>query len=424
MPSVYVKSYGCSANTADAEIIKGILQNNDYQIQAIPDNADANVILTCIVKKPTERKIIKEINRLNDKGKPLVVAGCMPQAMQNKVEKMVPTASLIGPNDIMRVSEAMNEAMQGHRVVYVHGAPTDRTCLPRVRSNNIIHIAPIASGCLGNCSYCIVKKARGQLFNFPATEIVEETRSALEAGCKEVWVTAEDTAAYNDKEIRLPGLLRMLCDVPSDYRIRIGMMTPNQVLPILDDLIEALGHEKVFKFIHLPVQSGNNVILKRMNRRYKVEDFNKIVDNLREAYPHIGISTDIICGFPGESNKQFQDSCDLIKHLRPDVLNISRFWERPGTLASKMNGKLHGRDTKKRSRRLTAIWKELAVDVGQKWIGWEGKVLIDERGKIGTMVGRNYAYKTVVIQKYAIPGSWVKVKVTDTGVGFLKAKII
>jgi MiaB-like tRNA modifying enzyme len=424
MPSVYVKAYGCSANLADSEIAKGILHESGFDIRSNLDSSDVNLILTCIVKTPTEQKIIKEIKRLMDSGTPLVIAGCMPKAMLDKAMEFVPPASLVGPDDIEKVAEAVNLTLKGYSVVYVDGRPTDRTCYPRKRKNKIIHIAPIASGCLGNCSYCIVKYARGALFSFPADNIVSDARKAVEFGCKEIWVTAEDTAAYNDNENKLPDLLKMLCQIPGDFRIRVGMMTPNQLIPIKSELIDSFKHEKIFKFIHIPVQSGNNEILRRMNRQYTVEEFKNIVFRIRAIFPFISISTDIICGFPGETNEQFQDSEKLIRDINPDVLNISRFWGRPGTAASLMEDRLHGRETKARSRKLTTLWKKLALEVGEKWLGWIGKILIDERGKNGTMVGRNFAYKTVVINDNVKLGDWVQVEVTDVGVGFLKAKIV
>jgi MiaB-like tRNA modifying enzyme len=424
MPSVFVRSFGCSANQADAEIAKGILQNNNYRLNNYPENADANLILTCIVKKPTEQKVVKYLKNLEKTGKPLVIAGCMPQAMQKQVEKIIPSASLVGPDDIEHVAEAVTETIKGHKVVFVDGHPTNRACFPRVRNNQIIHIAPISSGCLGNCSYCIVKNARGHLYSFPAKDIKLDTQNAINEGCKEIWVTAEDTAAFNDNGMRLPELLNMLCEIRGEFRIRIGMMTPNQAKPIITSLIEAMKREKIFKFIHIPIQSGNDEILKRMNRQYTVSEFNELVKTFRKAYQNIGISTDIICGFPGETEIQFQDSLDLIKNLRPDVLNISRFWERPGTSASEMKNKLHGRETKKRSRKLTSLWKKLGVDVGNKWLGWRGQVLIDEQGKNGTMVGRNYSYKTVVVKTDATLGDFVNVEVIDAGIGYLRGKIV
>ncbi len=422
MPSVYIKAYGCSANTADAEIAKGVLTEKGYRMVNSPSASDLNMLVTCIVKTPTEQKITKQIQRLSSTGAPLIVAGCMPKAMRDHVEAAAPRASMVGPDDLGRVVEAVAKTLKGERVVYVDGAPTNRTCLPRVRTNKLVHIAPVCTGCLGNCSYCIVKYARGRLHSFPAEDIVQDVEAAVRDGCKEVWVTAEDTAAYGDGEKRLPQLLDMISSVGGDFKVRVGMMTPNQALPILDDLVDAYSSDKVYKFLHVPIQSGNDEVLRAMRRKYTVADFKAIMGRFRETYPTMGVSTDIICGFPGETREQFDDSLTLVSWLQPDVLNISRFWERPGTEAAGMPGKLHGRDTKTRSRALTNLWKELAVKVGEKWLGWEGEILLTEKGKGSSKVGRNYAYKAVAVDTEAELGETIRVKVAGAGVGFLEAK--
>jgi tRNA A37 methylthiotransferase MiaB len=389
MSRIRLKSYGCSANTADAEIVRGILISNGHTLVENSDDADINVILTCVVKTPTEQKISRELRKLETSGKPLIVAGCMPKSMTNQVEKLVPRASLVGPDDIEHIPEAVQRIINGERVIYINGEATDRTCLPRVRENPLIHIAPISTGCLGNCSYCIVKFARGSLYSFPARKIVQDVRTALTSGCCEVWITAEGTATYNYEGIRLPELLNMISSIKRDFRVRVGMATPNQLKP--------------------------------MRRRYTVQEFKDVANRLREVYPQIGISTDIICGFPGETFEQFQDSLKLIEWLRPDVLNINRFWERPGTEAGVIPGRLHGRDTKERSRIMTRLWKKIAVEVGKCWIDWEGDILLTEHGRSGTKVGRNYAYKAVALKTDASLGSFVKVKIKKSGVGYLTA---
>jgi MiaB/RimO family radical SAM methylthiotransferase len=229
MSKIYLKSYGCSANTADAEIARGILTKHGHCLVDNPQNAELNIILTCVVKKPTEQKVSKELRRMEVTEKPLIVAGCMPKSMTEHVEELVPNASLIGPDDIERIGEAVNLALKGEQVSYLNGEPTDRTCLPRIRENNIVHIMPISSGCLGNCSYCIVKFARGKLYSFPAKKIVKDVKDSILSGCKEVWITAEDTATYNSEGVRLPELLNRITSINGEFRVRIGMTTPNQV---------------------------------------------------------------------------------------------------------------------------------------------------------------------------------------------------
>lgn len=408
--------YGCSANQADAEIASGLLIEAGHTLVERAEDAEVTVILTCIVKTPTERKIVRRLGELE--GRRIVVAGCMPKAMRGAVEEAAPGASLVGPDDVVRITEAVEAAASGERVVCLDGSSPDRTCHPRERRSGVVHIAPIAAGCLGNCSYCIVKLARGRLFSFPARGIIEDAEAAVESGCNEIWVTAEDAAAYDSDGTKLPELIEQLSYINGDFRIRVGMMTPNSALPIADDLIEAYRDEKVFKFLHVPVQAGSDETLSRMRRRYTVNDFRELVKRFRSAIPDLSVATDVICGFPGESEAQFGESLSLIEWLRPSMLNISRFWPRPGTEAADLK-QFPSRITKDRSRLLDELWERVVRDVNRGWIGWEGDVLLDEVGHSGAKVGRNYAYKAVAVKTDAEPGKTIRVKIIRAARGYL-----
>ena len=418
MARVCVEVFGCSANVADAEIASGLLEEAGH-VQVESEKADVLIVLTCVVKRPTELRMIRHLRDLAALGKPLVVAGCMPKAERWLAEEAAPTASLLGPDDILQVVEAVDAALKGGRMVALRGRPPVRTYLPRVRRSPVIHVAPISSGCLGDCSYCIVRLARGRLRSFPSDEIVEDARRAIEEGCREIWVTAEDTAAYRWRGVGLPQLLRELSGIDGRFYIRVGMMTPNRAMPILGELMEAFRSDKVFKFLHVPVQSGSDDVLKGMRRRYAVDDFRDLVSTARGAFPGLSLSTDIICGFPGETREQFMDSMRLVEEVRPDVLNISRFWPRPGTEAAGMTGQLHGGETKRRSRMLTRLWERLSLEHGRRWVGWAGEVLVDEVGRGGSLIGRNHAYRPVAFEADAGLGDFVDVRVTETRVGYL-----
>jgi MiaB-like tRNA modifying enzyme len=416
---IYIEAYGCSANLADSEMVQGLLGKAGHTIVGEPGFADASLVLSCTVKTPTQRRIEKRIRELHRLGHPLVVAGCMPKAQRDFVAEIAPGASMMGPDNIREVVNVMQAALRGKRSEALEGGIPDRTNLPRIRKNPVVHIAPIASGCLGSCSYCIVKKARGGLTSFPTKAILNDARMALESGCREIWVTAEDTAAYSWEGIGLPRLLDGLSGIPGQYFIRVGMMTPNQAIPILDDLIEAYSSDRVYKFLHIPVQSGSDEILRQMDRRYTVGDYRKLVTRFREEYPMLSVSTDIICGFPGESEHQFEESLNLVEEIRPDVLNISRFWPRPGTEAASMENQLHGRVTKERSRRLSGLWRDLSLEGNLRWVGWEGKAFVDEAGRSGGMIARNIAYKPIVLEDSVCVGDFVEVRVTEAMRGFL-----
>ena len=197
------------------------------------------------------------------------------------------------------------------------------------------------------------------------------------------------------------------------------MMTPNQAIPILDSLIEAYRSDRVYKFLHVPVQSGSDDVLRRMGRRYTVDDYRGLVAKVREEFPMVSVSTDIICGFPGETEAQFEESLRLVEETRPDVLNISRFWSRPGTEAASMEGQLHGRVTKERSRRLSGLWRDLSLEGNLRWVGWEGEALVDEVGRSGGMIARNPAYKPIVLREPVRVGDFVEVRVTEALRGYL-----
>jgi len=420
---IYVEVYGCTANMADSEMISGLLVEAGHVVVDDPGAADASVVLTCTVKTPTERKVVKRIRQLSSTGRPLVVAGCMPKAQGDLVGETAPKASMIGPDNLLDIVEVVESTLRGERVEAVGGSPADKVCIPRVRRNPVVHIAPISSGCLGSCSYCIVRRARGYLHSFPPDMIVSEATAAVEAGCREIWVTAEDTAAYRWGDVRLPGLLRMLSGVPGRFLIRVGMMTPNHAHSIVDDLIEAMRSEKIYKFLHVPVQSGNDEVLGRMRRRYTVDDFREVVARFREVFPLLSLSTDIICGFPGEDKEQFADSVELVEDIQPDTLNISRFWPRPGTKAAEMGDQLHGRVTKRRSRELSTLWGHLSAERNRRWIGWEGEIVIDKEGRDKTMIGRNYAYKPIVVEAQPPLGAFINVEVFGARRGYLVGKV-
>jgi len=414
---VHVEVYGCSANQADAEIASGLLVEAGHTLVESVEDADVSVILTCIVKTPTERKIVRRLGELGS-GR-VVVAGCMPKALRSLVEETIPGASMVGPDDVARIPEAVEEAAAGGRVVYLGGSSPNRTCLPRERRSGLIHIAPIAAGCLGNCSYCIVKVARGRLYSFPPEGVVADAEAAVASGCREIWVTAEDTAAYDSGGVGLPGLLGRLGEIEGRFMVRVGMMTPNSASPIFDDLAEAFKGEKVYKFLHAPVQSGSDAVLARMRRRYTIGKFKELITRFREEIPGIGVATDMICGFPGETEEQFRESLSLVEWLRPDMLNISRFWSRPGTEATGMADQLNGRVTKDRSRRLNELWWRVNADVNGAWVGWEGEVLLDKVGHSGFKEGRTSTYKAVVLKTRRRPGDRVRVRVTEAAKGYL-----
>jgi MiaB-like tRNA modifying enzyme len=399
---VFVQSFGCSTNVADGEVLAGCVAEAGYKIVNSVSEADLVVYNTCAVKEPTENRMIELLKRI-PAGKKLVVAGCLPLINYGRLCRETRFDGVVGPAAGKSIVEVVKRVFEGERVVALEGAANAKPSLdtPRLPTNPVVSVIPISYGCLGSCAYCCVVFARGRLRSYKIEEIVEKVKTDLENGVKEFWITSQDTACYGrDLNSNLPELLNTLCRIKGDFRIRVGMMTPNMVTGILNDLIQSFKSGKIFKFIHLPVQSGNDQILKRMRRFYTANDFKKIVSALREAFPEITIATDVICGFPGEDDKAFEDTLRLMEEVKPDVVNVSKFFARPGTEAAKMKENfVPFGEIKHRSITASNLARIIALERNKRWVGWSGEILVDEAGKVqGSWIGRNFAYKPIAIK--------------------------
>ncbi|MCW4021436.1 MAG: radical SAM protein, partial [Candidatus Bathyarchaeota archaeon] len=243
-------------------------------------------------------------------------------------------------------------------------------------------------------------------------------------GVKEIWLTSQDSGAYGlDLETNLVELLRECCRVDGKFMVRVGMMNPDHVIQMLPEMIDAYKNEKVFKFLHLPVQSGDNETLRRMNRRHSVEEFKQIVRMFREEIPQITLSTDVICGFPGESREAFGRTLKLVEKVQPDIVNISKFHPRPNTPAERME-QIDASEVKTRSRKLTKTVKKVSFNRNRRWLNWEGEILVDEKGKDSSWIGRNFAYKPIVIRNGGnLIGRFLRVRVVEAFSTYLEAEI-
>ncbi|MFQ6050123.1 MAG: tRNA (N(6)-L-threonylcarbamoyladenosine(37)-C(2))-methylthiotransferase [Candidatus Hydrothermarchaeota archaeon] len=388
---VYVESYGCTMNKGDADLIRGILSMNGFSLVDSLSEADLVVINTCTVKGPTERKMIKRIKEIKETNKKLVVSGCMSMAQPELVKRIHPKAILLGPKSVDKIIPAIERDSD-----FLDEKTPNKTDLPTAENSKIIQIS---EGCLGNCSYCIVKMARGQLKSFPLRNIIKRLREFVEKGRKEILLTALDTAAYGqDLGLNLADLLYEIDKIDGEFWVRVGMMNPSHALDFTDELVNAFKSEKIYKFLHLPVQSGDDDILEKMNRNYTVDDFKYIVNRFRKEIPYLTLSTDVIVGFPTETEEQFQNTYKLIEKIEPDVLNITRFSPRPFTEASRMK-QIPDWIKKNRSRKINELRSRISLEKNKRWIGKRLKVLISEKGKKDDFIARTFSYKPVIVSK-------------------------
>jgi threonylcarbamoyladenosine tRNA methylthiotransferase CDKAL1 len=402
---IYIHTQGCSANRSDSEVMAGILQEKGHTFVERWEDADLIVLNTCTVKSPTEMKAYSLLKKW--KGKQVVVAGCIPQSDAEKL-KIYP---LVGTRQVHRIAEVVAAAGQAKILHLLDLEKTQRLLLPHVRVNPVIEIVPINAGCLGSCAFCKTKQARGALYSYAQHDIVKQIELAVQAGVKEIWLTSQDTGAYGrDLGTSLPNLLRAVLKIEGEFMVRVGMMNPDQVVLFLDELLPLFSHPKLFKFLHVPLQSGSDAVLQAMQRRYTAKVFEQIVKTARNVVPEITIATDVIAGFPGETADDFYQTKKLLETLVIPVVNISKFYPRPGTRAARMK-KLPTKTVKQRSTILAQQQKQIITN--NEWLGWQGRILIDEQTKNGVF-GRTSSYRPVIVHADIPLGSWVPVEITKT----------
>ena len=388
-------------NFGEGDGLSEKMESLGHVLSASAEEADIVILNTCTVVDTTEKKMIKRISDLKGLGKEVIVTGCMAKAQPQRIHIRLPDSIVIPPEDYNEFSELVGER---------YGA--DHSSLESWRDYICTAILPIAQGCLGNCSYCITRIARGKLKSYPVEELTEKFRTMVERGAKEILVTAQDTGCYG-RDIRtdLPKLLTEFLKINGDYRIRIGMMNPNN-LGMLDELLEVMDDPRVYKFLHIPVQSGSNDVLKRMNRQYTAEEFRSIVKRIRARYPDMSIATDIISGFPGESDDDHEKSVELISGLGAETVNVTRFSARPETPAFSMKEQIHGRVAKSRSRDITDTRSSAALEQNKRFVGTAHRALVTEKGKEGTVIARTGNYRPVAVTADLPLGEFIDIEIT------------
>lgn len=409
MAKIWVEAYGCSASFADSEMISGLILNGGHTLANNSAVADLNLIVTCSVKDATADKMVNRIKRM--KTKPLVIAGCLPKAEQSTAERFGPNASLLGPNSIGKTLDVINSTLKGIKKIELEDSDSSKVGLPKVRLNSAIGIVEIANGCMSECTFCQTKLSKGELSSYRTGDIVRQVEHDVEEGCSEIWLSSTDNGCYGfDIGTNLPELMEKVSSIERDFMIRVGMMNPMYMPRIKDGLLKAYENEKVFKFIHVPVQSGSNQVLRGMKRGHTAEVFKEVNNEFRKKFGRCTISTDIIVGFPDEKEEDFKQTINLIEETRPDIVNLSRYSARPGTSAAKLN-QIDVSDIKRRSKIIFELTSKIAYERNLEWIGWKGTVLFDEISD-GMIKGRNIAYKPVVIDKDIKIGQKIKVEIT------------
>ncbi len=379
MKTIFVKTFGCTLNQRTSEE----LTNHTILTENI-NSADFILINTCGVKEQTEFKIIKYLQELKKNGtkdKKIILFGCLVDIDSSGLRRTCPKANYFGLKDVKKLKKLIFSKS-------------------KIKSQKkITQAIIIANGCLGACTYCAVKFARGRLKSKLIKEILEETKFALKNGSKEILLTAQDTGCYGlDIKTNIVNLLKEIIKIPGEFRIRLGMANPQHLIKFYKELAKVYKNKKIYKFLHIPIQAGDNNTLKKMNRYYKTQEIETIINYFRKVHPTITIATDVIVGFPEETEKEFENTIKFIKKIKPPLINISRFGKRKGIEANNLKD-LHGQIKKERSRILAKVAKEIARNNSVIFVGQTKQVLVNEQAtNKNEFLGKTEEYLPVVIK--------------------------
>lgn len=450
----YIESYGCTSNQGGAEDLQRELVKCGHII-CNQDEADVIIVNTCAVTEKTERRIKKRLIALPEDR--LIIAGCLPPALPDSVNG-IKCRVLLGPLDGSSAGTILDalqrDALQqkplkqdlnickqdpetafwarrrgeagepceagahqqhpGHRERGIGQVNDAMPQMPQTLQmsqmpKSLCRAVNISEGCNGSCTYCIVRRARGCLKSRSLEEIAENVRARVLEGAAEIQLSAQDLAGYGtDTGSSLGMLLERLMEIKGDHRLRLGMMNPDSAWLIRHELLEAFRNPRIYRFLHIPVQSGSDRVLKSMGRRYTGADFQRLADLFRSAYPDITIITDVIVGFPGETDEDFSQTMKIIERLEPDKVNVTRFSARPGTPAFRLYD-MPDRIKKDRSRELSRLWMQIAIEKNCRYLGRLLDVRVTEEGRDGSMKARADNYLGVVIRGRPVLGSSLQV---------------
>ncbi len=410
-------TYGCTLNFCDSEIIRGILLNENFEEAETEEAADIVILNSCGVKKPTAQRIYDKLRQLRKDGKRAVVAGCLT-ADRKLIERAYPEISIIGVGSLTHVPDAVEASIRGKKMIFL--SQGSKHNLPRAEQGAIAKI-PIAEGCLGVCTYCFSRIARGKLRSYPSEFIKKELKRCVKNGAKEIQLTAQDTGVYGSgTDYQLPELLNELAKTKGDFRVRVGMINPKHAMRMRKRLSESIGPKKIFKFLHIPVQAGSDKVLKHMKRPYTSKNFQTLAKYFRKRFPEITIATDVIVGYPTETESDFKKTLSLLKKTKPDVVNLSKFGPRPFTEAAKLKP-LSAQTINRRSREASKLIEKISNENAKEYIGKEMEIFVTEKGR--TYKGRAENYRVVAVDD-AMIGQKLKVKITDATWTHLKGRVL
>lgn len=432
--SFHILTFGCQMNEHDSERMAGILEREGYVSAASADGATMVILNTCSIRQKAEQKFYSELGRLRELKEKnpalrIAVAGCIAQQEGGRILSRAPHVDLVlGPSDIADLSGILERTIDaGKRAVVTDGDPAyHRKSVPAARTDRIKAWVSIMYGCDNFCTYCIVPHLRGRERSRPASDIVREVRNLAENGYREVTLLGQNVNSYGKgsrENVDFPQLLRMVSEGTGIERIRFVTSHPKDLSNGLTAAISELT--KVCEAIHLPLQSGSDRVLAAMNRRYTADEYRDKVKRLRDMVPSIVVTTDIIAGFPGETDRDHEMTLRMLDEMEFDGIFAFKYSRRPKTAALDFGGHLPEAIKDERLSQVLDLQRDITLRRNERSVGTVQEVLVDGGSKRGgALAGRTRGNKVVNFRGDAsLLGSSIMVRITSAGSNSLAGEL-
>ena len=442
MKKFYIETYGCQMNVADSEVVAAIMQNTDCEIADKIEEAEIIILNTCSIRDNAEQKVqhrLQELrggrNRKKDT-RTIGVIGCMAERMGEELVRDWGVDFVAGPDAYMDIPNLLAQCEQGHSAVNIELSTieTYREIMPARIGKQISGFVSIMRGCNNFCSYCVVPYTRGRERSRDVESIKNEVLDLQSKGYKEVTLLGQNVNSYryssidktgNEHIVNFPELLQTIAQLVPDMRIRFTTSHPKDMS---DETLQVIAqHSNLCKFIHLPVQSGSNRILKLMNRKYTREWYLDRIAAIRRILPDAAISTDVFCGFHSETVEEHQETLSLMREVGFDSAFMFKYSERPGTHAQKhLPDNISEEEKVRRLNEIIALQTQLSLECNQREIGKTVEVLVEGYSKRSKedMYGRTSQYKTVIFPRQGRHiGEFIKVRILEASAATLKGEI-
>lgn len=430
---VHIKTWGCQMNVYDSVRIADVVRSIGYVETDQPVEADLVILNTCHIREKATEKLFSELGRLHDMQQArrrlgqdtiIAVAGCVAQAQGQEIQARAPYVDLVfGPQTYHQLPKMIDALEEKHAHIMDTSFPAEAKFdyLPAPDEfPGVSAFLTIQEGCDRFCTYCVVPYTRGAEYSRRPEDILEEARQLVSMGAREITLLGQNVNAYREEGWTLAMLIREIAQIPDLIRLRYTTSHPSDMS---DDLIEVHGSEpKLMPFLHLPVQSGSNSVLERMNRKHTRDDYFKLIDKLRAARPDIGLSSDFIVGFPGETEEDFEQTLDLVKKVRFAQAYSFKYSRRPGTPAATMDGQVEEDAKDDRLQRLQTLLRRQQKNFNKSCVGRTLPVLFENLSeKPGFVFGKTPYMQTVHAEgNKDIVGKAIDLTVTEATLGSVR----